>query len=570
MTREPSLAPSRPNQLREPPSHLPSILTNRSQYEPPRAETPRVATSPSRVPRVAPSTPPETSTVDTSPRLITSRRDTQTTSDNTLAAGTAPAIEVQASGEKAIVLNKETECEVLVRNAGSVVADDVEVLVIVPKHIDVVDAAVKLGTTRYEPNAGDSGQVVWRINQLPARATERMKVTLIPRASRAFDLGLTWRHTPAEARATIDVLEPQLQLKISGPREVMYGDTKFYTILINNPGTGDAENVTIELLPVNPGGEGGASTKIDTLLAGERKELEIELTARQAGQLAIRAQATADGGLKADALQNVHVRRADLQLEVGGPEIKYAGSIGAYTVRVMNGGDANAEEVYAEAVLPDGAEFVADGSTADYDKTSRRVRWNVGGMRPGDTRVFELKCLLSTAGQNRVDVVARGAGELSTSKDMVTTVESIADLKLFVNDPKGPLPVGEEVKYEMRVSNRGTKSAEDLKIVVFFSDGIEPLGVQGATGRVDVGQVVLQPIRRVSPGDEIVFTITARANRAGNHVCRTELVCEQPDTRLANEEATRFYGTTASKPKPLEARRLTPAPIVPYRPELKR
>lgn len=505
--------------------------------------------------------------------MITSRRGAQTSQDNTLATGMAPAIEVQASGAKAIVLNKETKCEVLVRNTGTVAADNVEVLVIIPQHIDVVDATVKLGNTRYEPKVDEGGQVVWRINQLPARATERMTVSLIPRASHAFDLGLTWRHTPPEARATIDVLEPKLQLKISGPQEVMYGDTKFYTILISNPGTGDAENVKIELLPVNPGGEGGASTTLDTLFSGERKELEIELTARQAGQLSIRAQASADGGLKADAVQNVHVRRADLRLDVDGPQIKYAGSIATYSVRVMNDGDANAEEVFAEAVLPSGADFIGDASNADYDKSTRRVRWNVGGMRPGDTRTFELKCLLGTAGQNRVEVIAQGAGELSTSEDVVTTVESIADLKLFVNDPKGPLPIGEEVKYEMRVSNRGTKSAEDIKIVVFFSDGIEPLGVQGATGRVDVGQVVLQPIRRVNPGEEITFTITAKANRAGNHVCRTELVCERPDTRLANEEATRFYGTTAvePQPQPLEARRrLTPAPVVPYRPELKR
>ena len=47
---------------------------------------------------------------------------------------------------------------------------------------------------------------------------------------------------------------------------------------------------------------------------------------------------------------------------------------------------------------------------------------------------------------------------------MVTTVEAIADLKLMVNDPQGPLPVGKEVVYEIVITNRGTREANNIDV----------------------------------------------------------------------------------------------------------
>ena len=41
----------------------------------------------------------------------------------------------------------------------------------------------------------------------------------------------------------------------------------------------------------------------------------------------------------------------------------------------------------------------------------------------------------------------------------------------------------------------------------------------------------------------MVIRVTAVANKTGNHVFRAELECPAPETRLAQEEWTRFYGT---------------------------
>ena len=39
----------------------------------------------------------------------------------------------------------------------------------------------------------------------------------------------------------------------------------------------------------------------------------------------------------------------------------------------------------------------------------------------------------------------------------MTTVEAIADLKLVINDPQGPVQIGTDMVYEIQVLNRGSK-----------------------------------------------------------------------------------------------------------------
>ena len=132
------------------------------------------------------------------------------------------------------------------------------------------------------------------------------------------------------------------------------------------------------------------------------------------------------------------------------------------------------------------------------------------------------------AGTNRLGLVSTASGELSSTHAFTTQVEAMADLKLTVNDPQGPIPVGEEATYEIRIINRGTKAAEGVKVVVYFSSGIEPIVVEGGRSKITPGQVEFDPLTRIDAGSEVVYTITAKAEKSGDHVCRTELECRNP------------------------------------------
>ncbi|MEZ6115841.1 MAG: hypothetical protein R3C28_04620 [Pirellulaceae bacterium] len=300
------------------------------------------------------------------------------------------------------------------------------------------------------------------------------------------------------------------------------------------------------------------------LKAGTRRTLDVELTARQTGRLQIRAEATADGGLAAQGHQEVFVRRAALEAHVEGPPVKYAGTKSRYTIRVVNSGDAVAREVLVAATLPNGATEVSSPNGGTMQDARGQVMWEVGSLRPGAARVMEFECTLTEAGNNRIDVRTVGAEDISAVASTVTNVESLADLKLTVNDPKGAVPVGMDVVYEVKVMNRGTKEAQNIAVVGFFSKGIEPVRISGWNGKVAEGQVTLDNISRLGPGQEMVITVTAQAQKAGSHVFRAELECNNHDTKLAQEEWTKFYSDTpaarqATRPtEPPQGRRVAP------------
>ena len=236
------------------------------------------------------------------------------------------------------------------------------------------------------------------------------------------------------------------------------------------------------------------------------------------------------------------MRRPNLEVAAIGPAMKYAGTTAAYKIRVANTGDATARDVELAAVLPAGAKYVGSTDGGKLDAQQGQVVWSVGSLRHGAARIFDLQCVLASSGENRLDIRSRGAGDLSATRTVVTKVEALADLKLYINDPKGAVAVGTESEYEVRIVNRGSKAAEEIRIVGFFGPGVEPTSVQGWRGEIATGQVEFEPIDRLNAGQELVLKIVARADAPGTHRFRVELTCANPDTKLASEESTRFYG----------------------------
>ena len=458
----------------------------------------------------------------------------------------SPLLSVVTRGPETIVVGKTASYAVDVRNRGTVDARQVIVRVSIPQWVEVVQHSPSFGAARVQPDNDGRAVLTWNLDRLSARSREKLILDVIPRGSRPIDLGVTWGFDPEKSTTQIQVQEPKLQLNVIGPQDVLYGETKVYTITVSNPGTGDAENVVLNLMPLVPGERAAGVRNLGVIRAGRRRTVEVELTARQTGRLFVRAEATGDGSLHARGQQEVLVRRASLQATVKGPRAKYAGTRARYVFRISNSGDAAASNVAVVATLPAGSLEVASSDGGSLNPASGEVHWQVGMLRPGSARVFELECTLMSPGANRVDLRTVAEGDLNAVAATVTDVESLADLKLTVNDPKGAVEVGADVAYEVRIQNRGTKAAENIRVFGYFSEGVEPVDVVGWRGQVNEGEVILQTIRRLGAGQEMSVRITAKADRPGDHVFRAELECIAPETKLAVEEWTRFYGDEAS------------------------
>ena len=237
-----------------------------------------------------------------------------------------------------------------------------------------------------------------------------------------------------------------------------------------------------------------------------------------------------------------------------------------YEIQVTNPGNASAQDVVIAAELPAGAEFKEVTGAGRYNSDTGAVEWTLPQLQAGGEETMIIKCVLATPGVNNLNLTASASGELSSDAQTITRVEALADLVLDVTDPRGPVAVGQDVIYEVRISNRGTKSADGVEAIIFFSEGVEAITVEGGDHQVSTGQVDFKAIPSVPAGGEVIYTITARAETAGNHVFRAEVHCKSLGTSLASEETTKFYAEGAAlessgvSPTPAGEEELSPTP----------
>lgn len=452
----------------------------------------------------------------------------------------SPNIQIRTLGPRRISVGKEGVYEIVVGNAGTLAAEQVTLYVNLPEWADLVSAEASTGATNVDIQpAGRTFR--WKISHLLPEGKERLKLRIVPQQSKAFDLSVNWDFVLPSSQTKIEVQEAKLELKLDGPGEILYGESAVYRLELANVGTGAAENLTLALLPT--GQESPASVDIGTLPAGEKKVIEVELTARQTGELSIQIDAQADAGAQAHLSETIAVLRPALQVEVDGPAAHFVGKTDTFVATVHNPGTAEAKDVQLAITLPETCELVDYQGDARMAEDNRTVQWNIGSLPAGDSLTRELTCRFTGEGDARLTAVSTASGKLNAADDLTTAVAAVADLRLSVNDPAGPIPVGETADYQVIVENRGTKAAEQIKVIGYFSRGIEPQTADGQSHRLLPGQVVFEPIAFLAPGEKKVLTVSALAETGGNHVFRAELSCEAADIRLVAEESTHYFGS---------------------------
>jgi len=495
----------------------------------PQYATPSLSTAEEATPSKLP--PPPEATLSTTVDPMTGR------DQGVLFARKSPVLSVQTFGPQRISVGKESTYEVVMENSGEVAAEEVVVFVELPQWTDVVGADPQTGTA--SPAVG--GPMQWKIGHLPAQSRQRLSLRIVPRESRPFDLAVRWDYRPVASQAVIEVQEPKLVLDLQGPSDVLYGEKEIYRMKISNTGTGPAENVIIRLLPIGSGTNQPISHNLGNIAAGDEKAIEVELIARQVGNLTIRVEVQGDAGVRAELAHEVLVRRAALQVSVEGPKVLYVGTMAGYLIRVGNPGTAPAKNVTLVAGIPPGARYLSGIDGAQLVANGTKLQWTLPSLNPGNEQSYLMKCHLGLPGSSQLEVRATAEGDLSDTAAALTRVEAIADLMLEVKDPAGPVAVGDETVYELRIRNRGTKSAQNVEVVTFFADGIEPTKVEGCPYQINLGQVAFSPISSVAAGEDVMLKVHARAVKPGNYIFRAEVHCKTLGTRLVSEETTHFY-----------------------------
>ena len=199
-------------------------------------------------------------------------------------------------------------------------------------------------------------------------------------------------------------------MTISGPDEVLFGQSKIYKLTVSNPGNGDTENVTVGLAADRPRhAKGPTSHRLGTLRAGESKSIDIELTARQAGAIddqgpGLRRWRAAHRGRRASARAPRQPAQSRSRPRASNTPAPSAPITSRWSTPATPRPKTCRSRPCCRPTPSTFPAAAADGFEAQQGK----VNWIVGTLQPGGQRVFEMQCSLAAPGENRMQFVAAG------------------------------------------------------------------------------------------------------------------------------------------------------------------
>jgi uncharacterized repeat protein (TIGR01451 family) len=322
---------------------------------------------------------------------------------------TRPQLVVATSGPSKVLMGDQMVLTITISNPGTGVATGVVLEERIPpglQHPSGGELEYQVGNLK----PGESRKL-----ELPLVASKPGPVTNVLHARADGNLR-------AEDKLAIDVLAPQLDVVMEGPKRRYLERQATYQVLVTNPGTAAAKQV--ELIASLPPGLKFVSTnnaghyeeatrtvhwRLEELPANETGSVELVTMPVAPGQHAIKLRSTAQRGLAVEKDQSVLVEGiaailfqvADTvdPVEIGGQT--------TYEVRVINQGSKAAANVRLAVLLPpelqpiaaegptrhmiEGDRVVFDGLAQLTPKADTTYRVRAKGVKPGDLRVrFQL------------------------------------------------------------------------------------------------------------------------------------------------------------------------------------
>ena len=235
-----------------------------------------------------------------------------------------------------------------------------------------------------------------------------------------------------------------------------------------------------------------------------------------------------------------------------GPATAAVGATLTYRTEVSNAGDLPAREVVASNDVPDGLAFVSATPTPTVN--GKRLEWRLGDLGARQRQVLQVSVRAVQPGgvANCTEVVA--AGGIRANHCATTTILS-PTIDVKVTGPE-QAAVGDQVTFQILVTNRSQVAAAGLIIKDRFGDGLEHAVARSPIERT-LGDLAAGQSRRVD--------ITFRATRAGQ-ICHTVEIVGSEGVRASSQGCVTVKGTAGAPPPRASEPVVVQPPVTPTTP----
>ena len=452
-----------------------------------------------------------------------------------------PSLTLQKLAPREITVNQVSDFEIIVRNVGKTTAENVTVHDRIPSNVEVVRMDP-------QPVSNQGGSVTWNLGSIEPGKVMRIQMKLKPVAP--GEIGSIAQVTfTSRAGARTRITKPILRVTHSAPPKTLIGRYVPLQIVVENTGNGPARNVIIqERVPANLTFEirGKPEKEIEyaigTLGPGQKRSITLRLKATQVGKVQNLMVAHGEGGLRAQHVIGLEITAPNLGVESKGPKRRFLGRPAEHEFTVKNTGSAAATNVDLVARLPRGLRFVNANHHGQYQPASHSVIWRLDQLESGVMGKVNITTTPMENGNQTIQFSATADLGQKESTQQTMLVYQVAELYFDINDEADALEIGTETVYNIRVVNRGSKAATNVRLAVEFAPGIKPIQIDGVAANGLLGQSISLPlIKTLGPRQQRVFQIRARGVTAGEHRIVASLSSDERKLAVKKEDSTHVY-----------------------------
>jgi hypothetical protein len=445
---------------------------------------------------------------------------------------TAPTVSLETTGPLEVNAGKPAEFGIAVQNLGEFPVFDATVVLTLPNDLRFVES-------RPQPSNQDGLRLYFHLGELKSKANHQIVLRTEPTQRAEVKLDVRLRMA-AVNQIQVQVREPKLDLQLEADDEIVYGQPSTHRLVVTNSGDGVATNISLQqVLRMSDGRmlqeDAG---QIPWLEPGQSRELLVNVPATFEGHVDLHYELKSDGGNSSTDSRRLTVLRPQLQVRAEGPGMVYLHRAGIYTIHVSNPGDSAVENVSVVTKLPAGMLVTTLERPAKYDQEVGTLTWTIQSLGAGGEALLRFKALCGREGKQIQSVRAIAEHGLASRAQQATIVLSRPQLSVQIAHVDGPIEVGQEAVFNVVVGNRGTRVADDVRVLIRLPEGLKATDTLGEP--TTDGQLALAPMS-VAPGKQHVVRFSVVAQQEGEHVVRATLVSEKYHNRLMAESGVFVY-----------------------------
>jgi len=408
--------------------------------------------------------------------------------------------------------------------------------------------SVSNATTR----PSQQGQIAYNIGNLGPKESKTFQIGGIAERVGTVENCFAVTYQPPMLCTTMEVVKPALQVVAEGRSEIDICDPIDYRYTVTNTGSGLARNVVLrEQLPdglTTADGQRLVSADLGDIPQGQSRSVTAHLKAARTGRFTTRAVAQSrDDTAHSPELATV-VHAPALAMAIKGPEQEYVGKQVNYQIVVTNKGDAPARDATLKLRASDTGRVVAWNMGGNGEaqlaanRQAPRASESLGTINPGESRTITVTAMSNQGGMFTLDADAAARCAPAVTQQTQTRFATIPALLLETVDESDPVRVGEQVIYDVKVTNQGSGPDTNVKVTATLPDGVEFVGAKGATeGTVEGNTITFAAIPTLAPKQSATWKITVKALRPGDVQFKTTASSNEVKAPAEKVEPTKLY-----------------------------